>query len=109
MRLLSRVSMYLNNKKYGLCNNASKASNSSNYCKRNISSLYDKMLSRRCSNLAGINTNLVHIKDEVYAGLNYDKPIVALESTIITHGMPYPDNYHTAITVENIIREQVLY
>ncbi|XP_076247459.1 pseudouridine-5'-phosphate glycosidase-like [Calliopsis andreniformis] len=31
-------------------------------------------------------------------------PIVALESTIITHGMPYPDNLRTAVKVENIIR-----
>ncbi|XP_075982796.1 uncharacterized protein LOC142981026 [Anticarsia gemmatalis] len=34
------------------------------------------------------------------------KPIVALESTIITHGMPYPQNLETAIQVENIIRER---
>ncbi|KAM3966591.1 uncharacterized protein ACR2FA_012126 [Aphomia sociella] len=34
------------------------------------------------------------------------KPIVALESTIITHGMPYPKNFETALQVEQIIREQ---
>ncbi|KAJ8734797.1 hypothetical protein PYW08_014047 [Mythimna loreyi] len=34
------------------------------------------------------------------------KPIVALESTIITHGMPYPQNLETAKQVENIIRER---
>lgn len=33
------------------------------------------------------------------------KPIVALESTIISHGMPYPQNVEMATTVENIIRE----
>ncbi|XP_076752298.1 uncharacterized protein LOC143424234 [Xylocopa sonorina] len=33
-------------------------------------------------------------------------PIVALESTIITHGMPYPDNLNTAIQVEDIIRKK---
>jgi len=33
------------------------------------------------------------------------KPIVALESTIISHGMPYPQNVHTAIEVEQIIRD----
>ena len=32
-------------------------------------------------------------------------PIVALESTIITHGMPYPENLETALAVENVIRE----
>jgi len=35
-----------------------------------------------------------------------DRPIVALESTIITHGMPYPSNLETALQVEKDIREQ---
>lgn len=35
-------------------------------------------------------------------------PIVALESTIITHGMPYPDNLKTAIQVENTVRKKVI-
>lgn len=34
------------------------------------------------------------------------KPIVALESTIIAHGMPYPENVRTAREVEAVIREQ---
>nr|XP_033331450.1 pseudouridine-metabolizing bifunctional protein C1861.05 [Megalopta genalis]XP_033331451.1 pseudouridine-metabolizing bifunctional protein C1861.05 [Megalopta genalis]XP_033331452.1 pseudouridine-metabolizing bifunctional protein C1861.05 [Megalopta genalis] len=34
------------------------------------------------------------------------QPIVALESTIITHGMPYPDNLKTAIKVENAVRSK---
>ncbi|XP_015114276.1 pseudouridine-metabolizing bifunctional protein C1861.05 [Diachasma alloeum] len=33
-------------------------------------------------------------------------PIVALETTIVTHGMPYPDNYATAVTVESVIRKK---
>ncbi|XP_066602290.1 uncharacterized protein [Prorops nasuta] len=33
-------------------------------------------------------------------------PLVALESTIITHGMPYPENFKTAISVENAVRKQ---
>ncbi|HAK93133.1 MAG TPA: pseudouridine-5-phosphate glycosidase, partial [Massilia timonae] len=33
------------------------------------------------------------------------KPIVALESTIISHGMPYPQNVHTAREVEQVIRD----
>ena len=33
------------------------------------------------------------------------KPVVALESTIISHGMPYPQNVETALKVESIIRE----
>lgn len=34
------------------------------------------------------------------------QPIIALESTIITHGMPYPENLHTAEAVENAIRDE---
>lgn len=36
------------------------------------------------------------------------RPVVALESTIITHGMPHPHNIDTAIEVEKIVREQVI-
>lgn len=51
--------------------------------------------------------SLIDISDEVKESLNLKKPIVALESTIITHGMPYPHNIETAIEVENIVRSQV--
>jgi pseudouridine-5'-phosphate glycosidase len=37
--------------------------------------------------------------------LNEGKPVVALESTIITHGMEYPVNRDTALAVEKIVRE----
>ena len=33
------------------------------------------------------------------------KPVVALESTIITHGMPYPANLETALAVEEVVRQ----
>ena len=42
---------------------------------------------------------------EVQHALQNNIPIVALESTIISHGMPYPQNVETAINCENIIRE----
>lgn len=45
------------------------------------------------------------ISKEVLDGLRYYKPIVALESTIISHGMPYPENMETALTLEKIIRD----
>lgn len=45
--------------------------------------------------------------EEVRRAKSDGKPIVALESTIITHGMPYPQNLETAKQVENIIRERV--
>lgn len=43
---------------------------------------------------------------EVADALSDGKPLVALESTIITHGMPYPDNLEMAHSVENIIRHE---
>ena len=43
--------------------------------------------------------------DEVRAARAAGKPIVALESTIISHGMPYPQNVQTAREVEQIIRD----
>ena len=46
------------------------------------------------------------VNPEVAAAIRDGKPVVALESTIISHGMPYPQNVETALAVENIIREQ---
>ena len=45
------------------------------------------------------------IAPEVQEALANGKPVVALESTIISHGMPYPQNVETALQVEKIIRE----
>jgi len=45
------------------------------------------------------------VSPEVAQALDAGKPVVALESTIISHGMPYPQNVETALAVENIIRE----
>ncbi len=45
------------------------------------------------------------IHPEVAAALAAGKPVVALESTIISHGMPYPQNVETALNVERIVRE----
>lgn len=47
---------------------------------------------------------LLQFNEEVLEALHSNKPIVALESTIISHGMPYPDNLATALAVEHIIR-----
>ena len=43
--------------------------------------------------------------DEVREALAQNKPVVALESTIISHGMPYPQNIETAKMLENTVRE----
>jgi len=45
------------------------------------------------------------IKPEVLEAINEGRAVVALESTIICHGMPYPRNVETALEVEKIIRE----
>ena len=45
------------------------------------------------------------ISAEVKEALEQGKPVVALESTIISHGMPYPQNVETAMNVEKLIRE----
>ncbi len=45
------------------------------------------------------------VSEEVKQALAEGKPVVALESTIISHGMPYPKNVETALNVERIVRE----
>ncbi|MBL7574877.1 pseudouridine-5'-phosphate glycosidase [Peptoniphilus asaccharolyticus DSM 20463] len=45
------------------------------------------------------------ISEEVQEAMDSGKPIVALESTIISHGMPYPKNLETAKACEEIVRE----
>ena len=45
------------------------------------------------------------VKPEVAEAIAQGKPVVALESTIISHGLPYPQNVETALQVEKIIRE----
>ncbi len=45
------------------------------------------------------------INEDVKTALNCGKPIVALESTLITHGLPYPTNVETALAMEAAVRE----
>lgn len=47
----------------------------------------------------------LEISKEVKEALESNKPVVALESTIISHGMPYPQNVETALKVEDIVRQ----
>lgn len=53
-----------------------------------------------------MNNLKIQLSSEVEAGKKLSQPIVALETTIVSHGMPYPDNLNTALEVENIIREE---
>jgi len=50
-------------------------------------------------------SSLVELHPEVADAINEGRPVVALESTIISHGMPYPQNVETARAVEQILRD----
>ncbi len=52
-----------------------------------------------------LSSALLEISAEVKDALENNKPVVALESTIISHGMPFPQNAETAIEVEETIRK----
>ena len=49
--------------------------------------------------------NFLKVSEEIRDSISSNKPVVALESTIISHGMPYPENLKTAKLVEKIIRD----
>ena len=48
--------------------------------------------------------NIFSVSDEVYCGVADKKPVVALETTIYTHGFPYPDNVALASHLESVVR-----
>ena len=48
----------------------------------------------------------IHVSEEVHEAVQHDRPVVALESTIISHGMPYPQNVEMACDVESIVRDR---
>lgn len=48
----------------------------------------------------------IKVSDEVQHALKGKHPVVALESTIITHGLPYPENFKMAQEVESIVRSE---
>lgn len=52
-----------------------------------------------------MDKTLLQVNDEVRTALAEGRPVVALESTIITHGMPFPANLETALGVEAVVRE----
>ena len=45
------------------------------------------------------------ISEEVQSALDENRPVVALETSIISHGMPYPSNIETALMAEKVVRE----
>lgn len=52
-----------------------------------------------------MNNKYLELGEHVKQAIKEGKPIVALESTIISHGMPYPKNKETALNVEKIVKE----
>ena len=52
-----------------------------------------------------LNNTLIAIAPEVAAGLSANKPVVALESTVIAHGLPRPQNLKTAFRLQEIVRD----
>ncbi|CAG9771932.1 unnamed protein product, partial [Ceutorhynchus assimilis] len=57
-------------------------------------------------NFSKINRNIFDVSEEVSQALSESKAVVALESTIITHGMPFPKNIECGLEVEGIVRAQ---
>lgn len=49
---------------------------------------------------------MIKLTEELKSAIAHNKPVVALESTIIAHGMPFPQNLHMAQQVEQIIRDK---
>lgn len=61
----------------------------------------------RC-NMSSFNyKSCIDVSPEVSKALRSHTPVVALESTIISHGMPYPQNLQTALQVEEVVRNEV--
>lgn len=54
--------------------------------------------------LQAARTQALVVSEEVQAALQKSQAVVALESTIISHGMPYPQNFKTALEVEAVVR-----
>lgn len=67
---------------------------------------YGDVMSTNASSQAGSNhlTPLAEVHDEVAAALAAGRPVVALESTIISHGLPRPENLRVAQAVEQTVR-----
>lgn len=49
----------------------------------------------------------IDVSSEVKNALNNQKPVIALETALVTHGLPYPKNVETALEMEHIIKSHV--
>ena len=59
----------------------------------------------RWSSLSTMKRSLLRISQEVRQALFEKRPVVSLESTIISHGLPYPQNIEMAKSVEQVLRD----
>ncbi|XP_047324309.1 pseudouridine-5'-phosphate glycosidase [Impatiens glandulifera] len=71
----------------------------------NLRSHVQFTVSQSKGNVHESSLGLIKLSPEVSDALSHRKPVVALESTIISHGMPYPQNFETAKNVEQIVRD----
>jgi len=53
-----------------------------------------------------MNSKKIKISESVQQALDQSQAVVALESTIISHGMPWPQNFETAMQVEEVVRRE---
>ena len=56
--------------------------------------------------VTGMMDEYLVVEEEIREALESDRPVVALESTIISHGMPYPRNLETALMAEKLVRDR---
>src|SRR5438876_10758653 len=52
-----------------------------------------------------MDSSILRISPEVQSALDANQPVVALESTVIAHGLPRPQNLQTALRLEQIVRD----
>ncbi|OMJ27853.1 Pseudouridine-5'-phosphate glycosidase [Smittium culicis] len=77
----------------------------SQFLKRKALNLGFKSVSAYSRSSSAAFSSLINISPKVKEALANNEPVIALESTIISHGMPYPSNFETAKAVESIISE----
>lgn len=56
--------------------------------------------------MEGMHPPFLHVQPQVNEALKHGRPLVALESTVIAHGLPYPQNVETALGMEDVVRRE---
>ena len=68
--------------------------------------MFPKMDSGFRRNDGSERSDMMDVRDEVQVALDAGGPVLAFESTIITHGMPWPQNLETALAAEQACKEE---